>query len=46
MIPSRSKPHIGVVRTETIVSNQDAIDVLRFKSIVMMQRRPAADDAG
>jgi acyl dehydratase len=39
--PSRSKPHIGVIRTLTVVSNQDGVDVMRFTSIVMMQRRPA-----
>jgi acyl dehydratase len=39
LVPSRSKPQIGVVRTETIVSNQDGVDVMRFTSIVMMQRR-------
>ena len=38
-IPSRSKPHIGVIRTRTTVTNQDGIDVMRFTSIVMMQRR-------
>ena len=39
-IPSRSKPHIGVIRTTTTVSNQDGVDVMSFTSIVMMQRRP------
>ena len=39
-IPSRSKPHIGVIRTKTTVSNQDGVDVMSFTSIVMMQRRP------
>jgi acyl dehydratase len=39
-IPSRSKPHIGVIRTKTRVSNQDGVDVMSFTSIVMMQRRP------
>ncbi|HUE78855.1 MAG TPA: MaoC family dehydratase [Sphingomicrobium sp.] len=39
-IPSRSKPHIGVIRTQTTVSNQDNVDVMRFTSIVMMRRRP------
>ena len=38
--PSRSKPHIGVIRTKTTVSNQDGVDVMSFTSIVMMQRRP------
>jgi acyl dehydratase len=41
-IPSRSKPYIGVVRTRTIVSNQDGVDVMTVTSIVMMQRRPEA----
>ena len=40
--PSRSKPHIGVVRTETEVTNQDDALVMRFISIVLMQRRPVA----
>ena len=39
-IPSRSKPHIGVIRTKTTVSNQDGVDVMSFTSLVMMQRRP------
>jgi acyl dehydratase len=39
-VPSRSKPHIGVIRTKTTVSNQDGTDVMSFTSIVMMQRRP------
>jgi len=38
--PSRSKPQIGVIRTETTVRNQDDVPVMRFTSIVMMQRRP------
>lgn len=38
--PSRSKPDIGSVRTETIVTNQDAVPVMRFVSIVLMRRRP------
>ena len=41
--PSRSKPHIGVVRTRTVVSNQDGVDVMSFTSIVMMLRRPQPD---
>src|SRR5687767_12739582 len=40
--PSRSKPHIGTIRTKTVVSNQDGADVMSFTSIVMMLRRPAA----
>jgi acyl dehydratase len=39
--PSRSKPQIGVIRTETSVRNQDDVPVMRFTSIVMMLRRPA-----
>jgi acyl dehydratase len=39
--PSRSKPHIGSFRTETTVTNQDDVPVMRFTSIVLMQRRPA-----
>jgi acyl dehydratase len=38
--PSRSKPHIGVIRTKTTATNQDGVDVMSFTSIVMMQRRP------
>ena len=38
--PSRSKPEIGVIRTETVVTNQDDVPVMRFTSIVMMRRRP------
>ncbi len=38
--PSRSKPEIGSVRTETTVTNQDDVPVLRFTSIVLMRRRP------
>jgi len=39
--PSRSKPELGTIRTQTIVTNQDGVDVMRFISIVLMQRRPA-----
>jgi acyl dehydratase len=39
--PSRSKPEIGSFRTQTTVTNQDGIDVMRFTSIVLMRRRPA-----
>ena len=39
-IPSRSKPAIGVLRSRTVVTNQDGVDVMTFTSIVMMQRRP------
>ena len=40
--PSRSKPDIGSVRTETTVSNQHGEPVMRFTSIVLMRRRPDA----
>ena len=40
---SRSKPHIGTIRTETTVTNQDDVPVMRFTSIVLMLRRPAAN---
>ena len=40
--PSRSKPDIGSMRTETIVTNQHDVEVMRYTSIVLMQRRPAA----
>ncbi len=38
--PSRSKPDIGSFRTQTTVTNQDGVPVMRFTSIVLMQRRP------
>jgi acyl dehydratase len=40
-IPSRSKPNIGVIRSENMVTNQEDVPVMRFISIVMMLRRPA-----
>ena len=40
--PSRSKPMLGTIRTQTIVTNQDGVDVMRYTSIVLMQRRPVA----
>ncbi|HVJ70983.1 MAG TPA: MaoC family dehydratase N-terminal domain-containing protein, partial [Sphingomicrobium sp.] len=40
--PSRSKPHIGVVRSENTVTNQNDVKVMTFTSIVMMLRRPSA----
>lgn len=39
--PSRSKPGIGSFRTETTVTNQDAVPVMQFTSIVLIRRRPA-----
>ncbi|HZF43582.1 MAG TPA: MaoC family dehydratase [Sphingomonadaceae bacterium] len=38
--PSRSKPTIGSVRSDIVVSNQDAEPVMSFTSIYLMQRRP------
>lgn len=40
--PSRSKPGLGTIRSQTTVTNQDGVDVMRFTSIVLMQRRPPA----
>ena len=40
--PSRSKPELGTIRTQTTVTNQDGVDVMRFTSIVLMQRKPDA----
>lgn len=39
--PSRSRPDIGSFRTQMTVTNQDDVPVLRFISIVLIQRRPA-----
>lgn len=41
--PSRSKADLGSFRTETIVTNQDEVPVLRFTSIVLIRRRPEPD---
>lgn len=38
--PSRSKPEIGSFRTQTEVTNQDGVPVMRFTSIVLIRRRP------
>ena len=38
--PSRSKPDIGSFRTQTIVTNQDDVPVMRFISIALIRRRP------
>ena len=40
--PSRSKPHMGSFRTETVVTNQNGEPVMRYTSIVLMRRRPEA----
>lgn len=41
--PSRSKPDLGTIRTQTTVTNQDGVDVMRFTSIVLMRRRPTGN---
>ncbi|MDQ4088406.1 MAG: MaoC family dehydratase [Pseudomonadota bacterium] len=38
--PSRSKPEIGSFRSDTVVTNQDDVPVLKFTSIVLIRRRP------
>ncbi len=38
--PSQSKPEIGSFRSETTVTNQHGVPVLRFTSIVLMRRGP------
>jgi acyl dehydratase len=43
--PSRSKPEIGSIRTETIVTNQHEEPVMRYTSIILMRRRPKPEDA-
>ncbi len=43
--PSRSKPHMGSFRTETTVTNQDDVPVMRFTSIVLIRRRPHEESA-
>jgi acyl dehydratase len=40
LTPSRSKPHIGAMRTTTTVTNQDGATVMSFTSIVLFLRRP------
>jgi acyl dehydratase len=40
--PSRSKPEIGSIRTQTTVKNQDDQVVMTFISIVLMRRRPTS----
>ena len=39
--PSRSKPNLGSFRSAISVFNQDDEPVMRFTSIVLIQRRPA-----
>ena len=38
--PSRSRPEMGSFRTETNVTNQDGVPVMRFTSIILIRRRP------
>ena len=40
--PSRSKPHLGSIRTDMTVKNQHDQIVMTFTSIVLMLRRPQA----
>ena len=40
--PSRSKPNIGSFRSEVTVKNQHEEPVLRFVSIVLIERRPGS----
>ncbi len=44
--PSRSRPEMGSFRTETIVTNQDQVPVMRFTSIILMRRRAQERPAG
>jgi acyl dehydratase len=39
--PSRSRPEMGSFRTLTTVTNQEGDEVMTFKSIVLIRRRPA-----
>lgn len=39
---SRSKPDIGLFRTQTTVINQDGVPVMTFVSTILIRRRPAA----
>jgi len=41
--PSRSKPDIGSIRTDHVITNQDGETVMTFTSIVLMRRRPEAE---
>jgi acyl dehydratase len=44
--PSRSRPEMGSFRTETLVTNQDEVPVMRFTSIILMRRREEGSPAG
>ncbi|MEO5809941.1 MAG: MaoC family dehydratase [Sphingomicrobium sp.] len=39
--PSRSKSALGSIRTQTFVTNQDDVEVMRYVSIILMARRPS-----
>ena len=39
--PSRSRPEMGSYRTQTSVTNQDGAEVMSFRTIVLIRRRPA-----
>ena len=41
---SQSKPHIGIFRTATTVTNQHGEPVMTFTSIVLIRRRPSGGD--
>jgi acyl dehydratase len=43
--PSRSKPWMGSFQSQTTVTNQDDIPVMRFKPIVLIRRRPDGEAA-
>jgi acyl dehydratase len=38
--PSRSRPDIGSFRTETTVTNQEGLAVMRYTTRELMRRRP------
>ena len=38
--PSRSKSALGSIRTQTFVTNQDGVEVMRYTTIILMARRP------
>jgi acyl dehydratase len=41
--PSRSRPDMGSYRTETTVTNQEGLPVMRYTSIVLIRRRPPGE---
>ena len=43
---SRSRPEMGSYRTETTVTNQDDVPVMRYTSIVLIRRRTDVPEAG